>query len=105
MSIQRHTAFTVQVQHNEEDVTAYRLYVNDVQVAEQGPDAVKDGIVTISYAAGLPKGEHAVQVSAVNADGETRSDIFPLTVLGVPPARPVIITISMVSTPVTGGVN
>lgn len=100
-SIQRNTAFTVQIQHDEAaDVTAYRLYIDGVVVAEQAPDAVKDQLVTISHAAGLPKGEHQVKVSAVNAEGETFSDVFPLTVLGVPPSKPIIVTITMISTPI-----
>lgn len=87
--MQQNTPFTVQADHNGQNVDGYRLKVNGQIVQEQPASALVNGTITFAHTDGLPKGQYIVTVSAFNADGETEASPVTLVITGVPPAAPV----------------
>ena len=91
----RNTPFTVSADHSGVDTEFYRLYVDGNQEQEKPASALKDGVISFADADGLPKGSYSIEVAAVNADGETKSEPLTLVVQGVPPAAPVNLRIAV----------
>ena len=89
MALSKGTPFTVSADHDGLDTLAYRLYVDGVQVQEKPASALSAGVIAFADADGLPKGSYGIEVSAVNDDGEAKSELFTLIITGRAPNAPV----------------
>lgn len=96
MPIEKSTPFTVQADHAGVDTVGYRLYVDSAMVQEKPVSALSGGVISFADADGLPKGSYGLQVSAYNADGETKSDALTLVVTGTAPLAPINLRIAAI---------
>lgn len=82
-------SFSAVADHDGANTVGYRLYIDNVKVGTDVPLAsLQAGSVTVAALVAPARGSHTLQISAYNADFESKSDPFAFTTKLPPPGKP-----------------